>query len=265
MDIKLENVFYKYTGCEDYALADISCTFKGGALTALTGRSGSGKSTLLRLMSGFLFPTDGTILIDGEDVTKKRKNISILFQNSEDQLFEKSVIDDVAFGLLNSGVNKNEAFARAEKALSRVGIKSDKWPISPFRLSGGEKRRVALAGLLVLERDILLLDEISSSLDRESRDEIFSILLSLKDEGKTIVFTSHSVPEMSEWADSIVLLSKGEVKAEGGIDAVYSYDDEYLTQGEELRRLLKERGIETGNMDTFNLALENLSSLLHTG
>lgn len=269
MDIELRNVSYKYnsTGC--CALENISLTFKSGMITALTGRSGSGKSTLLKLMNALLSPSEGLILIDGIDINKRgyekkrvREKVSLLFQNSEDQLFEKSVMRDVQFGPENMKKGRDEAERMAVKALGEAGLERDKWEKSPLLLSGGEKRKAALAGILAMEGDVLLLDEITSSLDAKSRREIFSLLNEKKREGKTVIFSSHNAEEMAEYADRVILLEDGSVKADGTIRDIYSYDEEYMTEGAELKKLLEEKGVKCGPMDSFSQALSILSSLL---
>lgn len=270
MDIELRNVSFKYKGADTFALSGISHTFKGGTINGVTGRSGSGKSTLFRLLNGLSSPLSGAVLFDGEDINKSRdgrrkalRRVSLLFQNSEDQLFERSVIDDVAFGPLNMGGDREKAVEKAEKALEDVSLGRDKWRRSPFLLSGGEKRKVALAGLLALEGDVLVLDEITSALDGISRREIFSILREKKREGKTIIFSSHNSEEIAEYSESVILLERGVIKAAGDISEVYSYDDEYRTKGARLKTMLEERGLKCGKMDSFSQALSALSSLLN--
>ena len=215
MDIKLENVSYFYPGSEKEALRNINLTIKSGSMTAIVGESGSGKSTLLRLLNALKAPSKGKVLVNGVDINGKnydrkklREKVGLVFQYPESQLFEKTVLLDVAFGPTAMGKSKDEATLDAENALRDVGIETDKWNRSPFALSGGEKRKVAAAGILSLKPDVIVLDEISSGLDEKSKREIFMLLTKLNKEGKTIVFTSHNAEEVATYADQVILLLK---------------------------------------------------------
>ena len=267
MDIRLENVSYIYPRCDKPALDGVSLSFAEGSITAIMGESGSGKSTLLRLLNALRLPSSGAIFFDGRSVgewerKEIRKKVGLVFQYPEDQLFEKTVLDDVAFGPGNMGKSADEAVTAAESALRTVGIEEDKWKRSPLLLSGGEKRRVALAGILSLEGEVLVLDEISSGLDGRGKDEVFSILTSLRAEGKTIIFTTHDPEEAAEYADEVVLLEKGKVRVKGNIRDVYNCNPSLMTQGAKLRAMLEERGITVkGDMDSISDAAETLSAL----
>ncbi len=269
MDITLENVSYFYPGSEREALKNINLTIKSGTMMALVGESGSGKSTLLRLLNALRAPTSGRVLVDGKDINEKnydrkklREKVGLVFQYPESQLFEKTVILDVAFGPLSMGKSKEEALQDAEDALKAVNISEDKWAQSPFALSGGEKRRVAAAGILALKGDVIVLDEISSGLDRRSHREIFELLLSLNEKGKTIVFTSHDVEETASYSKEVILIEDGELKAEGTIKDIYTYNPVYMTEGAKLKAMLEKDGIKTGCMDSLEdsiNALENIA------
>lgn len=270
MDIRLENVSYRYPGEERNSLTGINLEIKSGTVTSLLGRSGSGKSTLLTLLNGIRKPTEGRIYIGGDDINaesynlkKLRERVGLVFQSPESQLFEESVILDAAFGPLNKGIGKEEAFSTAGKALLSISLGKEKWNQSPFNLSGGEKRKAALAGILSINGDVIVLDEISSGLDKKSRDDIFSLLLSLNKEGKTVIFTTHDAEEAAEYAERVILLEDGGVRIDGTIRDVYTYDESYMTEGAVLRSLLIRDGIDIKeDLSTRERALNVLSSLL---
>lgn len=270
MDITLLNVSYSYPGGKTEALKNINLTIKSGTMMAVVGESGSGKSTLLKLLNGLRAPTFGKVLVDGMDINEKnyerkklREKVGLVFQYPESQLFEKTVLLDVAFGPLSMGKSKEEALQNAKDALRAVNISRDKWDRSPFALSGGEKRKVAAAGILALKGEVIILDEISSGLDSRSRSEIFGLLTALNKEGKTIVFTSHDVEETASYSKEVILLEDGEIKAGGTIKDIYSYNPLYMTQGAELKVMFEKEGIKTGCMDSIEdsiKALENIAS-----
>ncbi len=269
MDIKLENVSYLYPGSTKEALRNINITIKSGSMTAIVGESGSGKSTLLRLLNALKSPSEGKVLVDGEDINRKdydrkklRQKVGLVFQYPESQLFEKTVLLDVAFGPLAMGRSKEEALQDAENALRDVEIGMDKWNRSPFALSGGEKRKVAAAGILSLKPDVIVLDEISSGLDEKSRTEIFTLLKKLNKEGKTIIFTSHNPEEVASYATDVILLEKGEVKSTGSIRDIYSYNPLYMTEGAKLKKMLEKKGLTLGNMDSIEDSIASLTNLL---
>lgn len=268
MDIRLENAGYVYPGSQKAALEGVSLSFPEGSVTAVMGESGSGKSTLLRLFNALRLPSSGDIFFSGRSVKewerrKIREKVGLVFQYPEDQLFEKTVLDDVSFGPKNMGRSADEARTAAESALRMVGIEEEKWKRSPLLLSGGEKRRVALAGILSLQSEVLVLDEISSGLDGRGKDDVFSILMSLRKEGKTIVFTTHDPEEAAGYADSVVLLEKGKVKVKGRGKDVYALSPSLMTEGAKLKAMLEERGIAvSGDMDSRGEALRTLSELL---
>ncbi len=268
MDIRLENAGYVYPGSQKAALEGVSLSFPEGSVTAVMGESGSGKSTLLRLLNALRLPSSGDIFFSGRSVKewerrKIREKVGLVFQYPEDQLFEKTVLDDVSFGPKNMGRSADEARTATENALRMVGIEEEKWKRSPLLLSGGEKRRVALAGILSLQSEVLVLDEISSGLDGRGKDDVFSILMSLRKEGKTIVFTTHDPEEAAGYADSVVLLERGKVKVKGRGKDVYALSPSLMTEGAKLKRMLEERGIAvSGDMDSRGEALRTLSELL---
>ncbi len=268
MDITLLNVSYSYPGGKTEALKNINLTIKSGTMMAVVGESGSGKSTLLKLLNGLRVPTSGKVLVDGRDINEKnydrkklREKVGLVFQYPESQLFEKTVLLDVAFGPLSMGKSKEEALQNAKDALRAVNISRDKWDRSPFALSGGEKRKVAAAGILALKGEVIILDEISSGLDSRSRSEIFGLLTALNKEGKTIVFTSHDVEETASYSKEVILLEDGEIKAGGTIKDIYSYNPLYMTQGAELKVMFEKEGIKTGCMDSIEDSIKTLENI----
>ncbi len=271
MNIKFENVFFRYPGENIDVLDNINLEIKGGTITAIMGESGSGKSTLLRLFNALRAPTSGRVLVDGEDINaplydrrKLRERIGLVFQSPESQLFEESVIKDVSFGPRNKKMGEKEALTASVEALNALSIEEEKWNKSPFLLSGGEKRRVSLAGILALKGEAIVLDEISSGLDKKSKDDIFNILISLKNEGKTVIFTTHESQESLEYSDRVILLEKGRVMVDGRVEELYQYDRSYMTDSFFLLEKLKEDGIPLGgNMTTLTQSLNALSLLLH--
>ncbi len=268
MDITLLNVSYSYPGGKTEALKNINLTIKSGTMMAVVGESGSGKSTLLKLLNGLRVPTSGKVLVDGRDINEKnydrkklREKVGLVFQYPESQLFEKTVLLDVAFGPLSMGKSNEEALQNAKDALRAVNISRDKWERSPFALSGGEKRKVAAAGILALKGEVIILDEISSGLDSRSRSEIFGLLTALNKEGKTIVFTSHDMEETASYSKEVILLEDGEIKAGGTIKDIYSYNTLYMTQGAELKVMFEKEGIKTGCMDSIEDSIKTLENI----
>lgn len=259
MDIILKGVSYRYPGEEKQALRSINTAFRAGTITAVVGRSGSGKSTLLSLLNGLRKPSEGTVECD-------KRNVALVFQYPENQLFEETVIKDVEFGPKNLGRNAEERRRDAEEALGAVGIGRDKWNLPPFVLSGGEKRRAALAGVLAMKRDALVLDEISSGLDGEGKKIVFDILMRLRDEGKTVVFTTHDSEEAALYADRTILLEDGMIRTDGRVEDAAEYDSSFMTDGLRLKEMLEREGISVpGPMSSLRDSILTLSSLLKRG
>ncbi len=208
--IKLEHVSYIYDKglpFETRALNDISLTIRDGAFLGITGRTGSGKSTLIRILASLLKPTDGHLEREGAE------RVGLAFQFPEHQLFEETVIKDVMFGPRNLGLS--DAKDRAAKALETMGLDSSFFGRSPFALSGGEQRRVALAGVLAMDPDILILDEPTAGLDKAGHDLVLSILRKLNDEGRTIVLVSHETGDILDNCKQMVLLAHGSIVDSG--------------------------------------------------
>ena len=233
MGITLENVSYIYqngTPFASAALSDVSLTIKDGSYTALIGHTGSGKSTILQLLNGLLVPTDGEVrvfdtLITPTSVNKEirqiRKQVGLVFQFAENQIFEETVLKDVAFGPQNFGVSREEAETIAREKLALVGIDESLFERSPFELSGGQMRRVAIAGILAMEPRILVLDEPTAGLDPIGRKELMNLFKKLHQDGITIVLVTHLMDDVAEYADQVYVMEKGRLVKSGDPSFVF--------------------------------------------
>ncbi|MBP5153323.1 MAG: energy-coupling factor transporter ATPase [Lachnospiraceae bacterium] len=222
MSILVNHLTYKYnpgTPMESEAVSDISLEIGNGEFIGLIGHTGSGKSTLVQHLNGILKPTEGSIYYNGRDVfdgdydlKELRSHVGLVFQYPEHQLFESDVFKDVCFGPLNLGLSKKEAELRAYKALKLVGIEDDFFYQSPFDLSGGQKRRVAIAGVLAMEPEFLVLDEPTAGLDPKGRDDLLDSLKAVQAEtGCTVLLVSHSMEDVARYADRIVVMNHGRI------------------------------------------------------
>ena len=223
MGITLKNVSYTYqagTPFEGPALFDVNLEIKDGSYTALIGHTGSGKSTILQLLNGLLTPSVGSVTVNdieitatsvNKDIKQVRKKVGLVFQFAESQVFAETVLDDVAFGPQNFGVSKEEAERLAREKLLLVGISEDLFSRSPFELSGGQMRRVAIAGILAMEPDILVLDEPTAGLDPAGRKELMELFKKLHQAGMTIVLVTHLMDDVANFADTVYVLEKGSV------------------------------------------------------
>lgn len=221
MSIALEHVNYIYspgTAYEKRALNDISLEIGQGQLVGIIGHTGSGKSTLIQHLNGLMKATSGDILYDGQsiyaegyDMRKLRSQVGLVFQYPEHQLFEVDVISDVCFGPKNQGLSEEESEKNAREALELVGFPEKYYKQSPFELSGGQKRRVAIAGVLAMKPKVLILDEPTAGLDPKGRDEILDQIAKLhKETGMTVVLVSHSMEDVARYVDRIIVMNKGE-------------------------------------------------------
>lgn len=220
MSIEFKQVYYTYspkTPFENEALEDINVSIKDGSFTCLVGQTGCGKSTLIQHLNGLLIPSSGEVQVDdyvnsrnNRKMRKKlrdlRRKVGLVFQFSENQLFEETVESDVAFGPSNFGVKKEEALKIAHEALNLLGLDESFYNKSPFDLSGGEKRRVAIAGVLALKPDILVLDEPTAGLDPKGTKELLNIIKSLNEKGTTIVLVSHDINIVYEYATDVIVM-----------------------------------------------------------
>lgn len=222
MSIILDHVNHIYeagTAMEHAALKDVSLTIPDGQFIGLIGHTGSGKSTLVQHLNGLLVPTSGNIYYNGADIhdsdynrKELRSKVGLVFQYPEHQLFEIDVFSDVCFGPKNLGLDKKEIELRAYAALKQVGLEDEYFYQSPFDLSGGQKRRVAIAGVLAMKPEVLILDEPTAGLDPKGRDEILDQIAKLREEtGMTVVLVSHSMEDVAKYVDRIIVMNKGRV------------------------------------------------------
>ncbi|HEU0376493.1 TPA: energy-coupling factor transporter ATPase [Streptococcus pneumoniae] len=221
MGIALENVNFTYqegTPLASAALSDVSLTIEDGSYTALIGHTGSGKSTILQLLNGLLVPSQGSVRVfdtlitstsKNKDIRQIRKQVGLVFQFAENQIFEETVLKDVAFGPQNFGVSEEDAVKTAREKLSLVGIDESLFDRSPFELSGGQMRRVAIAGILAMEPAILVLDEPTAGLDPLGRKELMTLFKKLHQSGMTIVLVTHLMDDVAEYANQVYVMEKG--------------------------------------------------------
>jgi energy-coupling factor transport system ATP-binding protein len=216
---KLNYVYSLGTAYEKHALNDINLVINDGEFIGLIGHTGSGKSTLTQHLNGLIKATSGTIYYNGEDIYEKnynmktlRSKVGLVFQYPEHQLFETTVYKDVNFGPKNLGLNQLDADLRTYEAIKMVGLKDDILDASPFELSGGQKRRVAIAGVLAMKPEVLILDEPTAGLDPKGRDEILEQIAKLhKESNITIILVSHSMEDIAKYADRLIVMNKGSV------------------------------------------------------
>ncbi len=232
MSIILNHVGYEYGGgtvFEKKALRDVSLQIGDGEFIGVIGHTGSGKSTLVQLLNGLLKATEGGVYFNGQDVSDKdfslkelRGKVGLVFQYPEHQLFETSVIEDVRFGPRNLGLPNLEVDLRAYDALKQVGVGEDLLDASPLELSGGQKRRVAIAGVLAMKPEVLVLDEPTAGLDPRGRDEVLELLARLHSEGGvTVILVSHRMEDVAKYAERVIVLNEGEMFADGSPKEVF--------------------------------------------
>lgn len=232
--IKAENVNYIYQQgmpFERQALYDVNIEIEDGSLVALIGHTGSGKSTLIQHFNALVKPTSGKIIINGIDVTAPkadlrlvRKTVGLVFQYPEHQLFEETVYKDIAFGPKNMGFSDEEIDKRVRESAALVGLKEKHLTRSPFDLSGGQKRRVAIAGVLAMNPKVLILDEPTAGLDPKDRDEILATIKKLHEENKEmiIIFVSHSMEDVAKTAERVIVMNDGHVEMQGTVAEVFA-------------------------------------------
>ena len=227
MGIALENVSFTYqegTPLASTALSDVSLTIEDGSYTALIGHTGSGKSTILQLLNGLLVPSQGSVRVfdtlitstsKNKDIRQIRKQVGLVFQFAENQIFEDTVLKDVAFGPQNFGVSEEDAEQIAREKLALVGIDESFFNRSPFELSGGQMRRVAIAGILAMEPAVLVLDEPTAGLDPLGRKELMNLFRKLHQSGMTIVLVTHLMDDVAEYANQVYVMEKGRLVKSG--------------------------------------------------
>ena len=237
MQLELKNVSYTYgkgTVFEVNALSNINLAIEEGQFIGIIGHTGSGKSTLIQHFNALMQPTEGKVLFEGEDIWGEkydrralRSKVGLVFQYPEHQLFEADVLSDVAFGPKNQGLSKEEAEARAREALAQVGFPEKFYGHSPFELSGGQKRRVAIAGVLAMNPKVLILDEPTAGLDPKGRDEILDQISYLHEKrGITIILVSHSMEDVARYADRLIVVNDGKIPYDGTPREVFTHYEE---------------------------------------
>ncbi|MHB1153665.1 MAG: energy-coupling factor transporter ATPase [Eubacteriales bacterium] len=258
--IELKNVSYIYgenTPFEKKALDNINVYFEHGCINGLIGHTGSGKSTLVQLLNGLLKPSSGSILLDGQDIwafPKKirdvRFRVGLVFQYPEYQLFEETVYKDIAFGPTNMDLDRNEIDRRVHEAILFCGLSDDLLEKSPFELSGGQKRRVAIAGIIAMEPEVLILDEPAAGLDPMGREEILGGVWSYQRRHKsTVIIVSHSMEDMARYSDKIIVMSESKIYMTGECSEIFRHAAELVSVGLDVPQItglihtLKKRGI----------------------
>ena len=234
MSIILDHVYYVYsekTAYETQALKDICLKIGDGEFIGLIGHTGSGKSTLIQHLNGLLQPSSGSIYYQGQDIydadysrKELRGKVGLVFQYPEHQLFAETVFEDACFGPKNQGLSKKEAQLRAFAALRDVGLPEEYWYRPPFGLSGGQKRRAAIAGVLAMKPEVLVLDEPAAGLDPKGRDEILGQVAALhRDLGMTVILVSHSMQDVANYVDRLLVMDQGSIRLDGAPREVFRH------------------------------------------
>ena len=276
-----DHISYIYspgTAYEKKALDDVSLTINKGEFIGIIGHTGSGKSTLIQHFNGLEKATSGTIYFDGQDIYDKdfnmkslRSRVGLVFQYPEHQLFETTVLEDVKFGPKNLGLSKVEVDLRAFEAIKQVGLSEKCYDDSPFELSGGQKRRVAIAGVLAMKPEILILDEPTAGLDPRGRDEILDQIAKLHEEGLTVILVSHSMEDVAKYADRIIAMNSGKVAFDGTPKEVFRHYKELERMGLSAPQItyvmqeMKELGLNVDtDVSTVEEAKEEILKALHS-
>jgi len=268
--LEVKNVSFLYgkgTPFERLALDDVSVAFEKGKITGLIGHTGSGKSTLVSLLNGLNKPMSGQIILDGVDIWEKPKEIAgvrfrvgLVMQYPEYQLFDETVYSDIAFAPRNQGLSEEEIKERVKDAVRFAGISEDMLEKSPFELSGGQKRRVAIAGVIAMKPDVLVLDEPAAGLDPKGRRDILGRLSEyVKESGATVILVSHSMEDMAHYCDNVVVMNGAKVYKYGTVDEIFSYSKELSTIGLDVPEISKiahkliEKGIPLENKELYTV------------
>ena len=284
MSIKIENlthIYMKNSPFEKKALDDVNIEIEDGEFVALIGHTGSGKSTLIQHINGLLKPNSGRIIVDGVDITEKkinlnfiRKKVGLVFQYPEYQLFEETIEKDIAFGPRNLGLSDDDINNRVKRAMNIVGLKYDEYKDrSPFDLSGGQKRRVAIAGVVAMEPRVLILDEPTAGLDPKGRDDILGEIKNLQKEYKlTIILVSHSMEDVAKLADRIIVMHNGKCIIDGTPAQVFKEINTLESVGlavpqvTYMAKKLRDKGINISeDIFTIEQAKEEILRLLNKG
>lgn len=242
MSIIIDHLSYKYKDAlekDSYALKDINLKIEDGEFVGLIGHTGSGKSTLMQHLNGLERATEGTIYFNGEDIYESsydmrnlRSKVGLVFQYPEYQLFETTVFKDISFGPQNLGLPQLEVDLRSYQAMRDVGLSEELIDVSPFSLSGGQKRRVAIAGVLAMKPEVLILDEPTAGLDPRGREEILHLIKKLHKERKcTIILVSHSMEDMAEYAERLIVMHEGRIVLDGNKRGIFAHEEELCMLG----------------------------------
>lgn len=280
MSIELKNVTYTYspgTAYEIHALKDINLNIPDGQFIGVIGHTGSGKSTMIQHLNALIRPTSGTILYNREDIWGEkydrralRSEVGLVFQYPEHQLFESDVLSDVCFGPMNQGLTREQAETEAKRALEQVGFKEKNYKKSPFELSGGQKKRVAIAGVLAMNPKILILDEPTAGLDPRGRDDILDQIAELhRARGITIILVSHSMEDIAKYVERLIVMNHGHVAFDDTPKKVFSHYRELESMGlaapqiTYIMHALKEHGLDVdAEAGTVAEASENILAAL---
>lgn len=280
MSIELKNVTYTYspgTAYEIHALKDINLNIPDGQFIGVIGHTGSGKSTMIQHLNALIRPTSGTILYNREDIWGEkydrralRSEVGLVFQYPEHQLFESDVLSDVCFGPMNQGLTREQAETEAKRALEQVGFKEKNYKKSPFELSGGQKKRVAIAGVLAMNPKILILDEPTAGLDPRGRDDILDQIAELhRARGITIILVSHSMEDIAKYVERLIVMNHGHVAFDDTPKKVFSHYRELESMGlaapqiTYIMHALKEHGLDVdAEAATVAEASENILAAL---
>ncbi len=259
--LEVKNVSYVYSVGTPFckkALNDVSISFQDNCITGLIGHTGCGKSTLVQLLNGLLSPTEGQVLLDGKNINEKgtdkkavRSRVGLVFQYPEYQLFEETVYADIAYGPKNMGLEKDEIDRRIRTAAEFVRIEPKYFDASPFDLSGGQKRRVAIAGIMAMDPEVLILDEPAAGLDPVGREEILGGIHSYQRKKKnTVIIVSHSMEDMARYSDRLVVMDHGKIAMEGTCSEIFSQTEKLIEVGLDVPQItrfmqaLKRQGID---------------------
>ena len=242
MAISIDSISYTYPESDEFAIRNISLNIDEGEIVGVIGHTGSGKSTFLQHLNALIVPDGGSVTVDGIDSSSKkvsdiRKKVGLVFQYPEHQLFADTCYEDIAYGLRNIGLGENEIKQRIFETVDLLGVNPEVLNKSPFEISGGQQRKVALAGVIAMKPKYLVLDEPTSGLDPQSRRDLFKTILQLRDNGMTIVLVSHSIDEIAEYADRVVVFNKGEVVVDSPVAEAFAKSEVLHGAGIELPKI----------------------------